>query len=242
MERAWTHCSYPISILSIPNHCSPVTRLYPTALPRHRAAPRAFSFCASSSSFASSWHWGNSNDMCASFFINQSQSFFVKEESPEVDLINGMQHARPPATWDYSLPVLKASKEFCWLCMDQSSYISATQSKPLRCLFWERALHPFSLLESVTPDKNKYHLTVPALGYFWQHRQVTEFQRAVSVCVCVYKTVDLCKIINYMQEETRTFSIGFIRYCGQSRQFKATQNPITFILAIITPSLFTIFS
>lgn len=100
------------------------------------------------------------------------------------------------------------------------------------------------LLESMTPDKNKYHLTVPALGYFWQHHPVTEFQRAVSVCggVCVYKPVDLSKIINYMQEETRTFSIGFIRYCGQSRQFKATQNPITFILAVITPSLFTIFS
>lgn len=29
------------------------------------------------------------------FFINQSQHFFVQEESPEVDLINGMQHAPP---------------------------------------------------------------------------------------------------------------------------------------------------
>lgn len=76
-------------------------------------------------------------------------------------------------------------------------------------------MHPFSLLEFETPDKNKYHVTAPVLGYFWQHHQVTEFQRAVSVCVCVYKPVDLSKIINYMQEETRTFSIGFIRYCGQ---------------------------
>lgn len=145
-----------------------------------------------------------------------------------------------PSARDYSLCVLKASKELPWVCRDQSSYSSATQGKPPRCLFLERALHPFSFLESVTPDKNKYYLTVPALGYSWQHHQVTEFQRAV--CVCVYKTVDLSKIINYMQEETRTFSIGFIRYCGQSRQFKATRNPITFILAIITPSLFTIFS
>ena len=42
-----------------------------------------------------------------------------------------------------------------------------------------------SLLEAPTPGKNKHRLTAPARGYFWQPRQVTEFQRSVCVCVCV---------------------------------------------------------
>jgi len=42
-----------------------------------------------------------------------------------------------------------------------------------------------SLLEAPTPGKNKHRLTAPARGYFWQPRQVTEFQRSASVCVCV---------------------------------------------------------
>lgn len=152
-------CSCP---LSIPNHSSPYT-----PLSRHRAVP--------SSLFAHTWHWGNPKDTFPSFLINQTQHFF--EDSPEVDLLNGTQPVP-------HLPALEASKEQCWLSVDQSSYTSTPQGKPPRCLFWERALHPFSLLEFVTPDKNKYHTTAPALGYFWQHHQVTEFQRALCVCVC----------------------------------------------------------
>lgn len=111
-------------------------------------------------------------------FNKSKPAFLCQEESPEVDVIKGTQHVP-------HLPVLEGSREQCRLSVDESSYTSAPQGKPPGGLFWERALHPFSFLEFVTPGKNKHHVTAPALGYFWQHHQVTEFQRAVSVCVCI---------------------------------------------------------
>ena len=93
-ERARTHYSYPLS----PSSQSQITALQsPGCIPQPIICGIQMwdAFCVPSSSFASSWHWGNSNDTFASFFINQSQRFFVKEESPEADLINGMQHAPP---------------------------------------------------------------------------------------------------------------------------------------------------
>lgn len=104
------HCSCP---LSIPNHSS--LWLYPTSLSRHRAVP--------SSLFASSRHWGNSK---VSTVFNKSKAAFLfkKQSSPEVGLGNGTQHVP-------HLPVSEASKEQCWLSVDQSSYTSRQTSQVL---------------------------------------------------------------------------------------------------------------